>query len=242
MHDCQQPPLLLLIDDDDEILASLSIHLRADGYRVALARSGAEGVAALDREFPALAIVDLMMPGMDGFETARRIKRRADIPIIILTAISTDAEKVQALEQYADDYVTKPFSHAELAARIGRVLKRAYPSGLPASREQVDDALTIDFAAQAIWLRGCERRLSRTETRLLHFLYVNAGRTLPNEVILDRVWPDAEGEMNYLWEYIRRLREKLDDDPANPRYIVSERGIGYRFLRQPPGQTAAPFH
>ncbi len=236
MEPCPQPPLLLLIDDDEEILASLSIHLRADGYRVCSAASGPEGLAALDRELPALAIVDLMMPGMDGFETARLIKRRADLPIIILTAICTEAEKVHAIEQYADDYVTKPFSHAELAARIGRVLKRAWPCGLPASREAIDDELTVDFAAQTVCVGGCERHLSRTETRLLHFLYANAGRTLPNELILDRVWPDAEGEMNYLWEYIRRLREKLGDDPAHPRYIVSERGIGYRFRREPAGR------
>ncbi len=219
---------------------SLSIHLRADGYRVVAARNGPEGVAALDREFPALAIVDLMMPGMDGFETSRQIKRRADIPIIVLTAICGEAEKVRAIEQYADDYVTKPFSHAELAARIGRVLKRAWPNGLPASRETIDEHLSVDFAAQTLSVHGCERRLSRTETRLLHFLYANAGRTLPNELILDRIWPDAEGEMSYLWEYIRRLREKLGDGPGNPHYLVSERGIGYRFLRSRPSHCAVP--
>lgn len=233
MTACTQPPLLLLIDDDEEILRSLSIHLHADGYRVVTARSGPEGVTSLGREFPALAIVDLMMPGMDGFETSRQIKRRADIPIIILTALSNEAEKVQAIEQYADDYVTKPFSHAELAARIGRVLKRAWPHGLPASRDVIDENLSVDFAAQTVSVGSCERRLSRTETRLLHYLYANAGRTLPNELILDRVWPDAQGEMSYLWEYIRRLREKLGDDPSNPHYIVSERGVGYRFLRCP---------
>ena len=172
-----------------------------------------------------------MMPGMDGFETSRRLKRKADIPILILTAVDTEETKVRAIELYADDYLTKPFSYAELAARIGRILKRAWPAGPPASSERVDERLRIDFAAQRIQAGEETRRLTPTESRLLHLLYANAGRTLPIELILDRVWPDAEGEPAYLWEYIRRLREKLGDDPANPRYIASDRGIGYRFLR-----------
>jgi DNA-binding response OmpR family regulator len=228
----QQPgPAGRLVDDDPDILSSVSIHLRADGYRVLRASSGQEALKRLNEELPALAIVDLMMPGMDGFETSRRIKRRVDIPIIILTAVDTEETKVRAIELYADDYVTKPFSYAELSARIGRIVKRAWPAGPPQSRERVDDHLTIDFAGQAVELDGEVRRLSPTELRLLHLLYANAGRILPNELILDRVWPDAEGEMSYLWEYVRRLREKLGDDPAAPRYIESERGIGYRFVR-----------
>ena len=112
-----------------------------------------------------------------------------------------------------------------------RILKRAWPSGPPASTEQIDEALALDFASQTVVVAGQLRRLTPTEARLLHLLYANAGRILPNELILDRIWPDAEGEMSCLWEYIRRLREKLGDDPASPRYIESERGIGYRFRR-----------
>lgn len=227
----QAEPALLVVDDDPEILTSLSIHLRTDGYRVLRAESGKKALAVLESELPALAIVDLMMPGMDGFETSRRLKRKADIPILILTAVDTEETKVRAIELYADDYLTKPFSYAELAARIGRILKRAWPAGPPASSERVDERLLIDFAAQRVQAGEEMRRLTPTESRLLHLLYANAGRTLPIELILDRVWPDAEGEPAYLWEYIRRLREKLGDDPANPRYIASDRGIGYRFLR-----------
>ncbi|MBI2761210.1 MAG: response regulator transcription factor [Chloroflexi bacterium] len=227
----QPSPALLLVDDDPEILTALGIHLRADGYRVLRAGSGAEALNVMAQDLPALAIVDLMMPGMDGFETSRRIKRRADIPIVILTALDTEETKIKAIELYADDYVTKPFSYGELSARITRILKRAWPSGPPASRVEVDDDLTIDLAAQTVQVGDETRKLSPTEARLLHLLYANAGRILPNELILDRVWPDAEGEMSYLWEYIRRLREKLGDDPAHPRYIESERGIGYRFAR-----------
>jgi DNA-binding response OmpR family regulator len=231
----QSPPLLLLVDDDLAILDSLSIHLRADGYRVATAPSGQAALDAVHHELPALAIVDLMMPGMDGFETSRRLKRHADIPIVVLTAVNTDAEKVRAIELYAEDYVTKPFSYAELAARLGRVLKRAWPAGLPSSTNQIDADLVLDFATPAVRVKGESRRLSPTETRLLWLLYTNAGRVLPNELILDRVWSDAEGEVSYLWEYIRRLREKLGDDPLAPRYIESERGVGYRFMRTPQG-------
>ena len=227
----QPSATILVVDDDPDILSSLSIHLRADGYQVLRASSGKEALGAIDREVPALAIVDLMMPGMDGFETSRRIKRRADIPIVILTAVDTEETKVRAIELYADDYLTKPFSYQELAARIGRILKRAWPAGPPASAERIDEMLSLDFAAQMALVRGEPRKLTPTEARLLHLLYANAGRILPNELLLDRIWPDAEGEMSYLWEYIRRVREKLGDDPANPRYIASERGIGYTFLR-----------
>jgi len=223
--------LLLLVDDDPAILDSLSIHLSADGYRVTTVESGEAALEAMRHELPAIAIVDLMMPGMDGFETSRRLKRHADIPIVVLTAVNTDAVKVRAIELYADDYVTKPFSYAELAARLGRIIKRAWPSGLPSSLETVDGDLALDFAVPAALVRGESRHLSPTEARLLQLLYANAGRVLPNELILDRVWPEAGGEMSYLWEYVRRLREKLGDDPAVPRYIASERGIGYRFLR-----------
>jgi len=227
----QVSPVLLLVDDDPDILASLAIHLQADGYRVLRASSGEEALRLMAGQPVALAIVDLMMPGMDGFETSRQIKRRADIPIIVLTAVDSEESKVRAIELYADDYVVKPFSYAELAARIGRVLKRAWPSGPPGALERVDDHLVIDFAAQTVEVDGEPRRLSPIEAKLLQILFTNAGRVLPNELLLDRVWPDAEGEMSYLWEYIRRLREKLGDDPAAPRYIASERGVGYRFLK-----------
>jgi len=226
------PPLLLLVDDDPDIVRSLSINLRADGYRTAGAASGLEALVALRQELPALAIVDLMMPVMDGFETSRGIKRCADIPIIILTAIDTEVTKVRAIELYAEDYVTKPFDYAELAARIRRILSRAWPGGPPESSVEVDERLSLDFAARVVRMGGDRRRLSPTECRLLHLLYANAGRTLPSELILDRVWPDGEGESGYLWEYIRRLREKLGDDPSDPRYIASERGVGYRFQLQ----------
>src|SRR6266699_3003186 len=133
-------PLLLLVDDDPDIVRSLSINLSADGFRTECALSGTKALASLRTELPALAVVDLMMPGMDGFETSRRIKRCADIPIVILTAIDTDATKVRAIELYADDYLTKPFDYAELVARIRRILSRAWPNGPPDSTVRVADS------------------------------------------------------------------------------------------------------
>jgi two-component system, OmpR family, KDP operon response regulator KdpE len=234
-------PLLLLVDDDPDILRSLSISLQADGYRTSSAKSGPQAIANLQAELPSLAIVDLMMPDMDGFETSRRIKRHADIPILILTAIDTGPTKVRAIELYADDYVTKPFDYAELVARVRRILSRTWPEGPPLSLVQIDDRLQLDFGARIAHVGDHARRLSPTENKLLHLLYANAGRTLPSELILDRIWPDGAGESGYLWEYIRRLRDKLDDDPESPRYILSERAIGYSFRlpkKQKPNQSS----
>ena len=194
------------------------------------AAGGREALEAVGRELPALAIVDLMMPGMDGFTLAQRLRQHADLPIIMLTAIDTEEQKIAGLTHYADDYVTKPFSYGELLARIRNLLARAWPQGvLVDSTFVVDDALTIDFARHLVRAAGEERNLTPTESRLLHLLVKNRGRILPNELILDRLWPDGSGAMNSLWEYVRRLREKLGDTPDEPRYIESERGVGYRF-------------
>jgi two-component system, OmpR family, KDP operon response regulator KdpE len=234
-----QNPLLLLVDDDADILRSLSISLQADGFRTSNANSGTQAIAYLQAELPSLAIVDLMMPDMDGFETSRRIKRHADIPILMLTAVDTGTTKVRAIDLYAEDYVTKPFDYAELVARVRRILSRAWPEGPPASLAHIDDHLLLDFGARVAHVGAQARRLSPTENKLLHLLYANAGRTLPSELILDRIWPDGDGESGYLWEYIRRLRDKLDDDPESPRYILSERTVGYRFnLPRVPGDQA----
>ncbi len=223
-------PLLLLVDDDRDILLTLRWQLEADGFRVLTAERGVRALALVQRELPHLAVVDLMMPGMDGFTLAQRLRQHADLPIIMLTAIDTEERKIAGLTHYADDYVTKPFSYGELLARIRNLLARAWPRGaLVDSTFVVDDALTIDFARHLVRVAGEERTLTPTEARLLHLLVKNRGRTLPNALILDRLWPDGSGAMNSLWEYVRRLREKLGDTPDDPRYIASERGVGYRF-------------
>ena len=223
-------PLLLLVDDDRDILLTLRLQLEADGFRVMTAAGGQRALALARGELPHLAVVDLMMPGMDGFALAKRLRQHADLPIIMLTAIDSEERKIEGLNHYADDYVTKPFSYGELLARIRNLLARAWPRGvLVESTFVVDHALTIDFARHLALAGGEERNLTPTEARLLHLLVKNRGQILPNELLLDRLWPDGDGAMNSLWEYVRRLREKLGDVPDEPRYIESARGIGYRF-------------
>ncbi len=226
-------PQLLLVDDDRDLLLSLRLQLEADGFRVLSAESGRRALAIAGEVLPHLAVVDLMMPGLDGFEVAKRLRQYADVPVIMLTAIDDPARKVEGLTEYADDYVTKPFAYGELLARIRNLLQRAWPQGRPIdSTTVVDDTLTLDFARHVAIVDGEERRLSPTEARLLHLLVKNRGQILPNELLLDRLWPDGNGAMNSLWEYVRRLREKLGDTPEEPRYVESERGIGYRFVAQ----------
>jgi DNA-binding response OmpR family regulator len=225
---------ILITDDDPDLLFTLRAQLEADGYEVQAAASGEAAIAAAEKAMPHLAVLDLLMPGMDGFETARRLKRLADVPIIMLTALDDEEHVVRGLERYAEDYVTKPFSYRELAARIKRVLERAWPGGEPDARLlSLDGGVQIDFARRQV-LRGGEpvERLTPTEARLLQLLARNAGRILPNSLLLDRAWPDGGGSAQALWEYVRRLRHKLGDDPDAPRYLESERGVGYRLRRQ----------
>jgi DNA-binding response OmpR family regulator len=224
----------LITDDDADLLFTLRMQLEADGYRVLSAANGQAALALAEKTLPHLAVLDLVMPVMDGFELARRLKRLAEIPIIMLTAVDDEESKIKGLELYADDYVTKPFSYRELHARIKRVLERAWPGGDPeAALTALDDRVQIDFTRRQVLRDGAEpARLSPTEARLLQLMTRNMGQILPNNLLLDRAWPDGGGSTQALWEYIRRLRQKLGDDPERPRYIESERGIGYR-LRRP---------
>ena len=168
-----------------------------------------------------------MMPGMDGFELCRRVKQIADLPIIVLSAVDASEAKVSALELYAEDYITKPFDPDELVARIQRVLRRA-----PVGHPQISSTVA---RSRSTWRPGgCRRppathQLTPTEARLLQVLAASVDRVVPTEELLDRVWTDADGaDPSYLWVTIRRLRRKLEADPDRPRYLITERGIGYR--------------
>jgi DNA-binding response OmpR family regulator len=230
---------ILITDDDPDLLFTLGAQLEADGYHVLSASNGQAALHLAQRTLPRLAVIDLVMPVMDGFELARRLKRLGEIPIIMLTALDDEESKVKGLEVYADDYVTKPFSYRELRARIKRVLERAWPEGEPEGAPvTLAGGVQVDFARRQVLRPGEEPvRLSPTEARLLWLLVRNAGRVLPNALLLDRAWPEGGGSPQALWEYVRRLRQKLGDDPESPRYIESERGIGYR-LCKPSGDPA----
>ena len=228
-------PAILLVDDDPTLLSVLARRMAREGFDVRTAPSGPAALSALERGWPALVIVDLMMPGMDGFEVCRRIKRIADLPIIVLSAVDAGEAKVRALEEYAEDYVTKPFNPDELVARVQRVLRR-----LPTSRGQAvfdDGELAIDLVQRQARTSAGTQSLTPTEVRVLQILIGSADRTVPTETLLERVWSEADGaDPSYVWVTMRRLRRKIELDPDNPRYLLTERGIGYRLV----SSAAAP--
>lgn len=220
---------VLITDDDPDLLFTLTAQLEADGYDVQAAPHGQVALRLAERALPHLAILDLVMPVMSGFELAARLKRLGDVPIIMLTALDDEDSKVRGLELYAEDYVTKPFSYRELHARIKRVLDRTWPASLETAVLALDGSVQIDFARRQITRPGAEPvRLTPTEARLLQLLARNRGQILPNALLLSRGWPAGGGSPQALWEYVRRLRHKLGDDPEAPSFLVSERGIGYR--------------
>ena len=225
---------ILIADDDPDLRFTLEAQLEADGYLVQAAATGRAALGLAERLLPHLAVLDLVLPGLDGFELARRLRRLGDVPVIMLTALDDEETKVRGLEGYAQDYVTKPFSYRELRARIERVLERTRAAAEPeAAVLDLDGGLRVDFARRQVQRAGREPvRLTPTEVRLLQLLARNRGQVLPSTQLLDRAWPDGGGSAPALWEYVRRLRQKLGDDPEAPRYLESERGIGYR-LRAP---------
>ena len=227
-------PLVLLVDDDLDIRVSLRLHLRADRYEVVTAATVAEGNRLVQERLPHVAVVDLMLPDGSGLAVAHELLHLAAVPIIVLTAVDDEESKVDKLRDIADDYVTKPFSARELSARIASVLRRAWPGGHPtASTLHLQNGVEVDFMRRRI-IRGEQTlHLTPTESRLLWLLISNAGQVLSAHTLLTRVWPSGEGSPSSLWEYIRRLREKLADQPAHPQYIVTERDLGYRFQRGP---------
>ena len=209
----------------------LADRLRRQGFTVAVARSGAEALRRLDVEWPELVLLDLMMPGIGGEELAARIKQRADIPIIVVSAISTSESKVDLLQRYAEDYVTKPFEFDELAARIERVLQRV-GDRIPSQALALGPDLTIVLGRRTAILDGRSVALSPTETRLLATLAANLDRPVSTEAILSRVWSGADdADPAYVWVTVRRLRRKIERDPDNPRHLLTEKAGGYRLVR-----------
>jgi DNA-binding response OmpR family regulator len=219
---------LLLVDDDAQLLDLLAARLRRDGHRVTVARSGREALARLDDGWPDLIVLDLMMPGMDGLRLAGRIKRRADIPIVVLSAITAAESKVDLIERYAEDYLTKPFEYEELRARIERVLRRL-EDRIPRREVVLGPDLSLTLPRREALVEGRRVSLSPTETRFLATLAAHLGRPVTTERLLAAVWSSAEGaDPTYVWVTVRRLRLKLERDPDAPRHLLTERGLGYR--------------
>ena len=220
-------PAILLVDDDRTLLSVLSRRVARAGYEVLTASSAPAALKQLESSWPSLLVVDLMMPGTDGFELCRRVKQLADLPIIVLSAVDASEAKVSALELYAEDYVTKPFDPDELVARIQRVLRRAAIGNPQVSLDGGD--VEVDLATRQMTTPTGNHQLTPTEARLLQVLAASVDRVVPTDELLGRVWTDADGaDPSYLWVTVRRLRRKLEPDPDNPRYLITERGIGYR--------------
>jgi two-component system KDP operon response regulator KdpE len=229
-------PRVLAVEDDPAALEFARASLEGQGLLVLLAASGAEALRLLREDAPDLVLLDLVLPDIDGFELLRQLRALSAAPVIILTGRDAEAARVRGLELGADDYVTKPFSPAELAARIRAVLRRAGAAGtLHAGLVRVDDYLQIDFDEREVVVAGRRVALRPTEYRLLYHLVQNAGHTLPFATILARVWgPEYRAETQYVHLYIAYLRQKLEPDQAHPQYILTRRGVGYRFRELPP--------
>lgn len=223
------PASILLIDDDPTLLELLAAHLRTSGYAPHAASSGGAGLElAAEREFD-LVVLDVMMPGLDGWEVCQRLRERSSIPIILLTAKGEEVDKLRGFRLGVDDYMTKPFSFAELIARIGAVLSRA--QRLEKGQDlAVSGELRIDFQQRRASLGEEAIDLTPTEYRLLAVLARHAHRTVPTEQLLGEVWgPEYAGEVEHVKHYIWSLRKKIEADPGDPRHILTERGFGYRF-------------
>jgi DNA-binding response OmpR family regulator len=220
-------PSVLLVDDDPTLRSVLARRLSRDGFDVRPVSSGVEALRALDRAWPAILVIDLMMPGMDGFELCRRVKQIADLPIIVLSAVDESEAKVRALEYYAEDYVTKPFDPDELSARIHRILRRTESGRAGLTLD--GGALEIDLVQRRARVDERTEILSPTEVRFLQVLIASLDRTVPTDTLLNRVWSDSElPDPSYVWVTVRRLRNKIERDPNRPRVLLTDRGVGYR--------------
>jgi len=220
---------ILLIDDDETLLELLADHVGMAGYQALAAERGEEGIRLALEADPALVVLDVMMPGMDGWEVCRRLRESSSVPIVMLTAKGEEFDKLRGFHLGVDDYVTKPFSFAELLARIRAVLARTR-RGIGIGDHITSGELTIDFQQRKVTVAGAGVELSPTEYRLLETLARHAHRTIPTEQLVTEVWGQAyAGEVEHVKRYIWALRKKIEQDPGNPKHILMERGFGYRF-------------
>jgi len=221
---------VLVVDDDETVRDVVRRYLERDGHEVVVAGDGESALQLVAKQLPDLIVLDLMLPGIDGLEVCRRLRQRHSVPIVMLTALGEEEDRVVGLQLGADDYVTKPFSPRELALRVGSVLRRA--KGAPAASsmgELADGALRLDTVARSATLNGAPLALTTREFDLLVFFMVNPGQAFSRPQLLERVWGWDFGDQSTVTVHVRRLREKIEEDPANPKRIVTVWGVGYRF-------------
>jgi len=234
--------LILIVDDEAKMVRFVRMNLELEGYRVLEAKNGIEALTRVRDDLPDLVLLDVMMPKMDGFETLARLREISTVPVIILTVKDDEEDRIRGLELGADDYVTKPFSPRELASRIRAVLRRAeMPAPVAKTVIHIDDHLQIDFRQREVIVDGKRIRLRPTEYRLLYHLVNNAGWVMTHEMLLSKVWGyEYRDEAGLLRLYITYLRKKIEPDPSHPRYILTERGVGYRFVDYKGRSTSPP--
>jgi len=222
---------ILVVDDDPDVLQLVGDKLRRTGFEVLTASSGPHALQVIERQgLPHLAIVDFMMPDMDGFELCKTVQQYADLPVIMLTAVDEEDTVIQGLEQFAEDYMIKPFSPRELVARVQRVLRRIGDFAYTLDKQvAVDTRLTVDFVNQQAFITGEPVALTPIETKLLYLLMRNAGQTITTGFLLRRLWPMDEVFEDTLRVHVHRLRKKIEPNPSKPKYVVTERGVGYSF-------------
>lgn len=225
--------LILVVDDEERMARFIRLNLEHDGFRVVEAYRGMKAMQALRDHLPDVVVLDVMMPDVDGFDVLKMIREISTVPVIMLTAKGEEEDRVRGLELGADDYVTKPFSPRELVSRVRAVLRRSEMAAGTVSTEviEVDERLRVDFGRREVWLEGQLVKLRPTEYRLLYHLMQKAGWVLTYDQLLTRVWGyEYRDEAQYVRLYVNYLRQKLEKDPANPKYILTERGVGYRFV------------
>ena len=226
---------ILVVDDNTYTLRIVKHTLEMAGYEVTTAVSGEDALKMIHRYgMPHLALVDLHMPMMSGFEFCREVREFSDMPIIMLTAVNTEETIIEGLEKYAEDYIVKPFNSDELAARVGRVLRRMsdYNYTLE-STTRIDERLQVNFPNREAIVDGETVSLTPTENKLLYILVRNAGRIVTTDFLLNRIWPMQDAQEDRLHVHIHRLRRKIETDHNEPTYIIAERGTGYRFNVKP---------
>jgi DNA-binding response OmpR family regulator len=227
-------PHLLLVDDDTRLNTLLEDRLRRDGFDVTVATRGSQAISALDRQWPDLVILDLMLPDMRGEQVAAQIKKRADLPIIVLSAVTEVSSRTATIRDFAEDYLVKPFHYPELHVRVERVLRRM-ADRIPSEEQTVATGMVLALRRREAIVNGTKFKLTPVESRFLGALAAAGGQPLSTDQLLARVWSGADGaDPVYVWVTIRRLRQKLEPDPAKPVFIHTVKGGGYR-LGDPTG-------
>ncbi|MBI5090608.1 MAG: response regulator transcription factor [Actinobacteria bacterium] len=229
-------PVVLLVEDEESFVDALLIGLKREGFRVEVARDGFEALDRFDAVRPDIVLLDVMLPRISGIDVCRQLRKRTQVPIIMVTAKGAEIDTVVGLEVGADDYVTKPYRIRELVARMRAVLRRnamATDAPVDLSRDSiVVGKVALDPDEHIVTIDGRPTSLPLKEFELLHILLANAGRVLPRETLIDRVWgSDYVGDTKTLDVHIKRLRGKIEDDPAMPTRIVTIRGLGYKYER-----------